>query len=327
MRIKLSYYFSREPILRQTPGGRGIWRGHSFHPNDPAVQRCDVWVVLDEPASKEVAHVESGNAILVTMEPPGLREYPAEYLAQFDLVISSHADLPHRNVRNDGQGLPWHAGLRKQEGGLKRGTDTAILGYDDFAAATMPEKSALLSVISSNDTRLPGHRARLAFVEKLRARLGDRVAVFGRDIRPVPDKLDAILPYKYHLVLENSRLPHYWTEKLSDSYLGWAWPIYWGCPNIHEYFPVDSLSTVDIESADAVTAIEALISREISPAQLEGVARGRDLVLHRYNLFDVVARAAESLPRGRAREMTIRPAKHFQPLRRRSFLDVVMGKQ
>ncbi|MGH6923846.1 MAG: glycosyltransferase family 10 domain-containing protein [Propylenella sp.] len=325
MRIKLSYYFSQQPLLRQTPGGTGYWRSHTFLADNPAVKSCDAWVVLDDPAAEETVRVEAGRTILVTMEPPGLREYPAGYLAQFDLVITCHPELPHPNIRKDCQGLPWHAGLRKLEGGRMRGTESATMGYDDFVAAAMPEKSAALSVISSADTRLPGHRARLAFIEELRARLGDRIEVFGRDIRPVSDKLDAILPYRYHLVLENSRLSHYWTEKLSDSFLGWAWPIYWGCPNIGEYFSADAYSTLDIESANAVGIVESLIAHELTPAQCDGLARARDLVLHRYNLFDVLARACESLPAGIARDATIRPLAHFRRPKLHRFLSRMTG--
>jgi hypothetical protein len=40
--------------------------------------------------------------------------------------------------------------------------------------------------------------------------------------------------------LENSQSPHYWTEKLTDAYLGWAFPLYVGCPNVGDYFAKES---------------------------------------------------------------------------------------
>ena len=56
------------------------------------------------------------------------------------------------------------------------------------------------------------------------------------DINPIEDKFDALIGYKYHLALENSVIPDYWTEKLADSLLAWCKPIYYGCPNINDYF-------------------------------------------------------------------------------------------
>ena len=46
---------------------------------------------------------------------------------------------------------------------------------------------------------------------------GTRLDVFGRGIRSIPDKAAGILPYRYHIALENSQFYDYWTEKLA----GW----------------------------------------------------------------------------------------------------------
>jgi hypothetical protein len=313
MRIRLSYYFANDPLIRQTPGGSGVWKGHRFTANDSECRDCDIWVVLEDLVEeRETAFVKSGLAVLIMMEPPGIREYPSGFLAQFDLVVSSHRDLPHPNVRNEYQGLPWHIGI-------PRATDAAgeprhATSYDDLLRLTPPRKTAALSVISSSKSRLKGHRLRQGFVEKLQARLGDRVDVFGRGIRPIHDKSDAIIPYRYHLVLENSRLPDYWTEKLADSYLGWAFPIYWGCSNIADYFGPDSLVEIDIERPDeAIARIEAVMGLELTPKQLSGLSAARALVLDRYNTFDVIRRTCKSLPPASPREIAIRSQSHFRP--------------
>ncbi len=190
------------------------------------------------------------------------------------------------------------------------------MGYDDFLKMPPPAKTRDLSVICSVSSRLPGHRARRAFVEKLQARLGDRVDVFGRGVRPIPDKADAILPYRYHIALENSRLADYWTEKLSDSYLGWAFPIYWGCPNIGDYFSEDSLIQIDISKPDeAIAIIELVMDKELTPQRAAALASARSLVLERYNTFDVAMRACQSLAPREPREIRLRPQRAFRPSR------------
>jgi hypothetical protein len=140
MRIKLSYYFANEPLLRQTPGRRGVWKGHTFVANDPDARECDIWAVLENPAEEEVASVASGRIVLVTMEPQRKRDYQPGYLAQFDLVISCRRDLPHPNVRNDCQGQPWHIGMHKGEEAIGPTSLCGTIDYDAFASMPMPQK-------------------------------------------------------------------------------------------------------------------------------------------------------------------------------------------
>jgi hypothetical protein len=40
----------------------------------------------------------------------------------------------------------------------------------------------------------------------------------------------------YSIVVESSSEPNYFTEKLIDCLVTKTIPIYWGCPNISEYF-------------------------------------------------------------------------------------------
>lgn len=322
MHVKLSYFFAEEPILRQTPGRGGTWKGDSFFGNDPSIRECDVWVVLEDAAfPTETAIARSGRAILVSMEPPGVNSYEPGFLAQFDLVVSCDASLPHPNVRNEYQGLPWHFGLQRGVGDNRERVVRPTFDYDTLLSMQPPRKTASVSVISSDSSHLPGHRLRKAFVDRLRERLGDRIDVFGRGINPVSDKADAILPYRYHIALENSSLQHYWTEKLSDSFLGWALPIYWGCRNIASYFPEESLLGIDIERPDeAIATIEAALDEDLTQRQVAGLAEARRLVLDRYNTFDVIRRACESLPAGAPREITIRNQRAFRPRRRKPLL-------
>ncbi len=321
MLIRLSYYLSTEPLMRQTPGGAGVWKGHQFVVNEQALDDPDVWVVLDDVAEEERATPKSGRAVLLTFEPPRTRDYQPAFLAQFDLVVSCHKNLRHSNVRTEYQGLPWHIGMHKGADAVDRPAFRETMGYDEFLNMPMPEKPKNLSVICSITSRLPGHRARREFVERLQARLGDGIDVFGRGVRPIPDKTDAILPYRYHVVLENSRLEHYWTEKLSDCYLGWALPIYWGCPNIGEYFSPESMIAIDIERPrEATDAIEAVMRERLPPDRLAALAAARALALDRYNTFDVARRACELLAPTGPREIVIRPQRAFRPskLRRKA---------
>ena len=45
----------------------------------------------------------------------------------------------------------------------------------------------------------------------------------------------------FHVALENVRQCNYFTEKLLDCFLTRTVPIYWGCPNIADYFDTDGM--------------------------------------------------------------------------------------
>ena len=49
----------------------------------------------------------------------------------------------------------------------------------------------------------------------------------------------------FYVCIENQSVKHYFTEKLIDSFLTYTLPIYWGCPNIGEYFNLDGMIIVD----------------------------------------------------------------------------------
>jgi hypothetical protein len=145
-------------------------------------------------------------------------------------------------------------------------------------------------VISSDKVQTAGHRRRLKFVHRLKQHFGDQLDVFGRGIREVEDKWDAIAPYRYHIALENGVYPHYWTEKLSDTFLAGAFPLYLGCPNVTEYFPSDSLTTLDAnDSTRAIATIEQAIADHRYESSAGDLAEARRLVLDQYNLFPLLA--------------------------------------
>jgi hypothetical protein len=47
----------------------------------------------------------------------------------------------------------------------------------------------------------------------------------------------------FHIAIENSKNKNYFTEKIVDAFLTKTIPIYWGCPNIDEFFNKDGIIT------------------------------------------------------------------------------------
>lgn len=55
---------------------------------------------------------------------------------------------------------------------------------------------------------------------------------------PNDDKLE-LFKSKFSVIIENSKEKNYFSEKLIDCLLTKTIPIYWGCPNIGDYFDID----------------------------------------------------------------------------------------
>ena len=129
------------------------------------------------------------------------------------------------------------------------------------------------------------------------------------------DKLDAILPYRFHLALENCVQPNYWTEKLIDAYLGWAYPVYLGCPNIDDYLPRDSLMSINGLDVDAAAArIAELLDAPLTPGREAALIEARRRVLDVYSPFAWMAHWVEQLyqPGLPVRAVTLRSHKAFR---------------
>jgi len=62
------------------------------------------------------------------------------------------------------------------------------------------------------------------------------------------DKSVLFLDYQFSVAIENSRQTHYFTEKLLDCLVTKTIPIYYGCPNIAEYF--DTRGWIILETTD-----------------------------------------------------------------------------
>jgi len=308
------------PIIQQTPGRKGLWGDCKFLINEK-VDECDWWFVVEGLKDEDRTRVPKGHVVLLTGEPPNIKKYQKGFVRQFSQVMTCHTDLDHPKIVRTHQAYPWFVGRRA------RGHENIAFtkGYDDLKSATEFKKDKVLSVVSSSKTYIDGQRKRLDFAKRLKERLGEKVDLFGRGINEVEDKWDALAPYKYHVALENAVQPDYWTEKITDVYLAGSYPIYYGCPNIGDYFPEGSYTTIDIDDFEgSVARIEKTISDGTYERSLSKIMEARDLCLDKYNMFPMLAsfvenwRAEEKDGSGTLakKEVVLRPEASFGKVRR-----------
>ncbi len=274
---------------------------------------ADFWIVFANSRPCDKVRCAPENTLFIAGEPEEKKVYPKAFYRQFHRIIDTHLQSGHPRVVLHSPCLSWHIGYDHK----RKNFD---IGHRELSAMEYPaEVLNKVSVVCSDAALTPGQRERLKFLETLKEILGDRLEHYGRGFRDVDDKLDAIRGYRFHLVLENCRVPHYWTEKLSDSYLGWSFPLYVGCTNLRDYFPEKFFLALDINDPEgAAQQIGQLLAIPPDEAELAVVAEGRHLVLYVYNPWVAWARWAEKFhdPKALSRPWVIRSHKAFRPFPR-----------
>lgn len=272
-----------------TPGSSLSWGRCRFDFNPEEGGRADFVVVMGNARPCDSFVCAPENTLFIAGEPLEKKLYPQAFYRQFGHVVDSHTASCHPHLHVSALGLNWHVGLDNTNNSYR-------YGFDYLTALACPDKQNRIAVVCSNASKTEGQRQRLVLLDGLKQRLGDRLVHFGRGFEPIDDKMDAILPYRFHLVLENSVLPNYWTEKLADAYLGWAYPVYLGCPNVGDYLPQDALVSINDMGVDAAAArIADLLDAPLSPQQEAALVEARNRVLNVYNPFAWAAHWAERL--------------------------------
>jgi len=294
----------RARLIRQTIGGNGISRcgKYQFYINED-INNPDFWVVRNKKIKKATTcNIAPENTILMISEPKTVVRYPNKYRDQFGVFCSCQEGEKHRNVIYTPPILPWYIGKETPQGYLPT--------YDQLKEGSTPQKTKLISVITSNKAFTQGHQDRIDFVRKLKGYYGDKLDVFGRGINDFEDKWDVLAPYKYHISLENSSSRYYWTEKLSDCYLTETFPIYFGCKNLSDYFPENAYKKIDIYNfEEAITIINKTIADDEYGKNQSSLKRCKDLVLDDYNIFTYITNCCDKLdPSLPKKRITLKPS-------------------
>lgn len=276
--------FSRDQVLQRFPNRDGVW-GQCQFLLEPDCRDYDWLVVYDDVMCRaggertstriEELACSRDHSLLVTAEPCSVKVYAPSFVSQFGVVLTSQEPwaIQHPGAVYSQCGLLWFYGH----------------DYQQIRDKSPPLKSASISTVcSSKQQRHTLHRLRYQFTQKLLARMPE-LDVFGHGVRPINDKSTAVDPYRYHLAVENHVCQHHWTEKLADSFLGFALPFYFGCPNVFDYFPEGSLIPIDIRRFDeSLEIIQRTIRDRTWEKNFNAVQEARRRVIEEYHLFAVL---------------------------------------
>ena len=250
---------------------------------DRACRDYDWLVVFDEmPVEREELACPREHTILATWEPVSIKSYSRAYARQFGHLLTNRPPEAERHSNYFlGRGYYlWFNGR---------------VNYVDTAAAVMPPKTKLVSAVcSAKRMRHTSHNARYRLIERLNAEIAG-FDWYGKGVRPICKKFEALDAYKYHVAVENHIDAHHWTEKLADAFLSECLPFYAGDPAVFEVFPKESLIPIPLDDPDeAVRIIRESIADGAYEKRREAVLEAKRLVLTKYNFWAQVISLIEA---------------------------------
>jgi len=311
-KVKFSTNSTYWDWIRQTPGRKGIWEENQFFINED-IEECDFWFVYEDLSKNETVKCSPQNTVLITGEPESVKKYDEKFLTQFGMIITSNRSLKHQKIKYSQSGVPWFVGAKFIKE-VKFWGKSFEKGYDELTNIRSVQKKKLVSVMTSDKSFTKGHIRRIEFVKRLKKHFGDNLNIFGIGFNEVEDKWDALNPYKYAVVIENSSCDDYWTEKLSDAYLSFCYPIYYGCKNIDKYFDKDAMAVIDINDLKgSIEKIEKVMSENYYEKNYDKIVEARELVLNKYNVFALMSDFVnKNFVDGERKLVTIHPQKFFE---------------
>ena len=187
--------------------------------------------ILDDVVDK----VKSNLKIAWLLEPPvlssGIYNSISTIEHKFDYILTFDSELLQRGPK-----------YIKYIMGQSRITDDITALY---------EKNKKVSIISSGKSMSHGHRFRGKIVNALHSK--HNFDLWGYAFRSFQEKTEPLKDYEFSISVQNCKIDNYFTEILLDCFRLGTIPIFWGCPNIGDYFDIRGMELFDtIEELDDI---------------------------------------------------------------------------
>lgn len=240
-----------EKYRKQTPGSSGVWG--EFQGIDD-ITMSDVVVILGN-YTGDTELFKNKKLVQFRREPNFIEEFhPLSEALVFDYNNGYHAST-------------WQFVSKT---------------FDEIIELS-PPKTQLISGVTSDKWE---HRNK--FFQSLEES-NPEIDIYGKRFKSLHPqyKDEALEKYQYSIAIENSAQENYFTEKINDCFIFLTMPIYWGCTNIFDFFPEDSIRLIDINHPEEINEI---ISKPITKKESSAVREARNLVLYKYNIWPTIKR-------------------------------------
>jgi len=184
--------------------------------------------------------------VFIQLEPPSIKDLRSALINNhhsFDLILAWHTDILEGcpNSKRFIYGDCW-------------------IDIETFKS----NKKNQVSFIASDKIISEGHKLRQEVYEFLQSYKADNFSIMNVRTPPrIPTKHPIFEEAKFSIVIENEKCENWITEKLIDCLITKTIPIYWGSPNVGEFFNQDGiLCFSDLEHLQKVLS-------EITPKMYE----------------------------------------------------------
>ena len=259
----------------QTPGNTGVWKDMQATTNP---DEADYLIIQDYCDPELLGKFSPDQVYYFGREVPGLG--PIGDYSSWGINVFSYVDESSHLYTK------WRY-PNKFSGGVNR-------SYDElYQMDEPPTKTKLLSCIQSGKQACEGHVKRVQFLREFIERNPEDLDLFGS----IPfsntklkddDKWEGLAPYKYSIAFDNGKYPNYFATQFTDAILSWNVPLFWGCPNIDEYFPEGCYETFDIDDYNEIDRRLEFINSDKYDDRIEALREARVRILDKYNLWPTV---------------------------------------
>lgn len=217
-------------------------------------------------ATDTVDMVQSKYKVAWIVEPKAIHPWAVHQMPsledKFDAILTHDADLLSRSSKY----------VRVTVGSLR---------VDDHDQ-NIYNKTKNVSIIASHKTAAEGHQLRHQLIK-----MCPELDAWGSGYKPFDSKLDPLKDYMFSIAVMNSRVENYFTEVLTDCFAVGTVPIFWGTPNIDEFFNPAGI----IEFATIDEFMQIKLSKELYNNMLPAVQDNLERVKNYKSTDDIVAKA------------------------------------
>jgi hypothetical protein len=215
----------------------------------------------------DVSKVDSKLKIFWLLEPRAV--HPTEYQKiieledKYDYILTYDTDL------------------------LKRGSKYLkyVVGQSRVFNPKIYEKNKLVSMIASNKTLTEGHRYRHQIVSKLSQKYN--IDMWGSMYKKFINKEEPLSVYYFSISVMNSKIDNFFTEVIVDNFMLGTIPIFWGCPNIGEFF--DERGIIVFDTIEELEDILKNLTIQDYYDRLEYVKNNLELAKKYVSTDDIIA--------------------------------------
>src|SRR5271166_2656142 len=163
----------------------------------------------------------------------------------YDVILAWHErvlnECPNA-VKFVSPSAPWCGELAAGTVAYRQGMQNVFRVVEQSTVA----KPFEVSYLTSSKNWCPGHALRQHIFDVLPNVVGElKVNKHKSPPRLSGVERTATFQAQYHIAVENAQWNNYFTEKILDCFLMRSLPLYWGCPNLGEYFNLDGVLQFD----------------------------------------------------------------------------------